>query len=34
MVMLETNICIYILKDSPPEVKEQLKAHRQIALST
>jgi tRNA(fMet)-specific endonuclease VapC len=33
MVMLDTNICIYILKNSPPSVKERLKAERKVSIS-
>ncbi len=33
MVMLDTNICIYILKNSPPSVKARLKAESRISIS-
>jgi tRNA(fMet)-specific endonuclease VapC len=33
MVMLDTNICIYILKNSPPGVKARLKAESQVSIS-
>ena len=34
MVMLDTNICIYILKNAPPQVRERMKAARQILISS
>ncbi len=33
MVMLDTNICVYILKNSPPGVKARLNAERQVSIS-
>lgn len=34
MVMLDTNICIHILKDSPPHIRERLKSASQVSIST
>lgn len=34
MAMLDTNICIYILKNMPPQVKEQLKVQNRVSIST
>ena len=34
MVMLDTNICIYILKNLPPQVKERLKSEQKISISS
>lgn len=33
MVMLDTNICIYILKNSPPKAKARLKTESQVSIS-
>ena len=34
MVMLDTNICIYILKNTPPQVRDQLKKQSQVLISS
>lgn len=34
MVMLDTNICIHILKNSPDYVRERLKSADQVSIST